>query len=143
MFFQKRKKSSSATVLPDLFSPTVEFLSQPRGISYLGPWLPGREIKLPKAKKRLGKLYHYRRETLGKELCAVTLDENHFYFSAYDKAEKICEWKTWQTITLSPFCVCSEAEVGDNMFRDACTEEAYKLHSKGSFGYIQVNLIYI
>jgi hypothetical protein len=127
MFSRTKQKSA---ILTDLFSPTVEFLSQPRAIESVGPWLPGDHPILPHADRKLGNLYHLRWEDGSKELCALNLTENELFFSPFNKKGSECRWKKWQTIRLSPFCVCGELETGDGLLHDAVSEKARKILAK-------------
>jgi hypothetical protein len=121
----RRSKQKSA-ILTDLFSPTVEFLSQPRAFPSVGPWLPGDQPTLPAANRKLGNLYHLKWEDGSKEYCALNLTENELYFSPFNKKGTECCWKKWQTIRLTPFCVCGELDIGDSLLHDAVSEKALK-----------------
>jgi hypothetical protein len=124
-----RTKEKSA-ILTDLFSPTVEFLSQPRAFASVGPWLPGDQPILPPAIRKLGNLRHLRWEDGSKELCALNLTENDFFFSPFNRKGTECRWKEWQTIRLTPFCVCGELDAGDSLLHDAVSEKARKTLAK-------------
>jgi hypothetical protein len=136
MFWSKKPK---AEVLTDLFSPTVEFLSQPKPFESVGPGLPDDVPILPAAKRKLGVLYHLNRERGTREMCALTLTGSTLHFSTYNSKKKECTWKKWETIKLSPFCVCGEVEIGDNLLHDAVSERAFERLSKGRSGQLPVS----
>ena len=134
-------KKSRAEVLTDLFSPTVEFLSQPRAFGSVGPGLPGDWPILPAAKRKLGDLYHLNRDNGTRELCALTLTESALHISTYNKKRTECTWKQWETITLSPFCVCGEVEIGESLLHDAVSEKAFERLSKVRSGQLLVRFL--
>ena len=119
-------RKSKTEVLTDLFSPTVEFLSQPRAFASVGPGLPGDRPILPAWKRKLGNLYHLDREDGSRKLCALTLTERKLHFSHFNKKGTECTWKEWETIILSPFCVCGVAVRGDHLLHDAVSEKAFE-----------------
>jgi len=92
-------KSNDAMVL-DMFSPTVEFLSQPQGLHDPKPWDMPKSWK-PELLTHLGKLGMEHDEVAASELRATSLHVG----------PKL-------VIPLSMFCVCGESEVGDMMAHD-------------------------